>query len=45
MDKNIKKPVRPINILFTKDPSQNERYTKIESKGIEKIFHANENQK
>ena len=36
---------RPIYMLPPRDTSQMERYTQTKSKGMEKIFHANEKEK
>ena len=36
---------RPLYILSTGDPSQNKRHIQTKSEGLEKIFHANGDQK
>ena len=39
------KKSRPIYMLSTRDPLQTKGHTQTESEGMEKIFHANGNQK
>ena len=36
---------RPLYLLSTRDPPQNRGYVQTESEGLEKIFHANRDQK
>ena len=36
---------RPLYVLTTRDPPQNKGHIQIESEGLEKIFHANRDQK
>ena len=36
---------RPLYMLSTRDPPQNRGHIQTESKGLEKIFHANRDQK
>ena len=39
------KKARPLYVLSTRDPPQNKGHTQTESEGLEKIFHANGDQK
>ena len=36
---------RPLYMLYTRDPPQNKRHIQTESEGLEKILHANREQK
>ena len=36
---------RPLYMLSTRDPPQNKRHIRTKSEGLEKIFHANGDQK